>query len=156
MNDADPRVDGSATTRRVALLCYGAAALIVAYWVAWFARRSLVATSTTPTYLAFEQAFPLADGFIVVALVAGARALARGSSRAVLFLLLGAGAGFYLGAMDVLYDLEHGVWAQGANGLVELTINVVTFAAATSFARWVWRARRRLDPVSDDGPSALQ
>lgn len=157
MNDAESHV-ASLRPRRVAWLCEGAAAVIVAYWVAWFAHRSLVAANTTPTYVAFEQAFPLADGLIVVALVAGARALRRGSALAVLFLLLGAGAGLYLGAMDVLYDLEHGVWAQGANGLMELAINVVTVGAATGFARWVWRARRRLDPVRNDeapGSSSL-
>ena len=47
--------------------------------------------------------------------------------RAALFwLLAGGGAGLYLFAMDVLYDLQHGVWGKGGNGVIELVINVVT------------------------------
>lgn len=137
--------------RRLIAICYVLALVIVLYWVAWYARRSLVATESTPVYLNFEQAFPLADGFIVLFLVLAARALRRGRSSAVLFLLLGAGAGLYLGAMDVLFDIEHGIWSHGANGIVELVINVVTFAAAVLLSRWVWTHRRELDPATDLG-----
>jgi hypothetical protein len=61
-------------------------------------------------------------------------------------LLLGAGAGFYLGGMDVLFDLEHGIWTKGANGVVELAINVVTFVAALALSTWSWRHRGALAP----------
>jgi len=142
--------------RRVVVLSYFVSALIVLYWVAWFAHRSLVATSTAATYTNFEQAFPLADGLIVVWVLFGARALKRRSSLAVPFFLLGAGAGFYLGAMDVLFDLEHGVWAKGANGLVELAINVATFTLSSYFARWAWTNRRELDPGGDGVPACGQ
>jgi len=139
--------------RRVVVLSYFVGALVVLYWVAWFAHRSLVATSTGAIYTNFEQAFPLADGLIVVWVLLGARALQRRSSLAVPFLLLGAGAGFYLGAIDVLFDLEHGVWAKGANGLVELAINVATFALSSYFAYWAWTNRRELDPSGGGAPA---
>jgi len=142
--------------RRIVALCYFVSALIVLYWVAWFAHRSLVAASAGPVYTNFEQAFPLADALIVVWLLLGARALRRRSSLAVPCLLLGAGAGFYLGAMDVLFDLEHGIWAKGANGLVELAINVATFALSTYFANWVWTHRRELDPSGGESPARGQ
>jgi hypothetical protein len=114
----------------------------------WFTHRSLVAASSGSLYVGFEQAFPLADGLIVVLVLLGARALARRSPSAVLFLLLAAGAGFYLAAMDVLFDLEHHVWSKGVNGLVELGINIVTVAASSFFSSWVWSHRRELDPAS--------
>lgn len=132
---------------RAILACYVVSLVIIAYWVAWFSHRSLVAASSGAVYTNFEQAFPLADGLIVLFLVLGARALARRSPLAVAYLLLGAGAGFYLGAMDVLFDLEHGVWTKGVNGLVELAINAVTVVAAVAFSRWTWRRRRALDPL---------
>ncbi len=131
--------------RRLIKICYLLALMIVAYWVLWFAHRSLVASENTRVYMNFEQAFPLADGFIVSFLLLSAWALRRGSSLAVLFLLLGAGSGFYLGGMDVLFDLEHGIWLKGSNGIIELCINIATFVAATTLARFTWRARRALD-----------
>ncbi len=145
----------TSSIRRLIKVCYLLAFIIVAYWVLWFAHRSLVATETTKVYVNFEQAFPLADGFIVVLLLLSAWALRRRSSLAVLFLLLGAGSGFYLGGMDVLFDLEHGIWLKGANGIIELCINIATFAAAASLARFTWRARRELDSdAASTAPSA--
>jgi UDP-N-acetylmuramyl pentapeptide phosphotransferase/UDP-N-acetylglucosamine-1-phosphate transferase len=140
------------TPRRLEVTCYVLAAIIVAYWITWFTHRSLVASSNGSVYVNFEQAFPLADGFIVVFLLLAARALHQRSSSAVLFLLLGAGAGFYLGAMDVLYDIEHDIWSRGSNGLTELAINILTFSSASVLARWVWLHRRELDrPRSEAG-----
>ncbi len=141
---------------RAIVACYVVSLVIVAYWIAWFAHRSLVAASSGAVYTNFEQAFPLADGLIVLALVCGAQALARRSPLAVLSLLLGAGAGFYLGAMDLLFDLEHGIWTKGANGVVELAINVVTVIAAVAFSRWTWQRRRVLDPPGGERTRAEQ
>ncbi len=132
--------------RRVARLCVVLAVVIILYWVAWFTHRSLVASETTRVYVNFEQAFPLADGFIVVFLLLSAYALWRRAHWALLTLLMGAGAGFYLGGMDVLFDLEHGIWTKGANGVVELAINVVTFVAALALSTWSWRHRGALAP----------
>jgi hypothetical protein len=140
--------------RRLIWICGAIAVVIVAYWTAWFTHRSLVASASGAVYVDFEQAFPLADGFIVLFLLLGARALRRHSANAVLFLLLGAGAGFYLGGMDVLFDLEHGIWSHGANGLVELVINIVTFAASAYFSSWVWSHRRALDSPSGESGGA--
>ena len=62
--------------------------------------------------------------------------------RAALFwLLAGGGAGLYLFAMDVLYDLQHGIWGKGANGLVELAINLVTLGLSLFVLRWAWVRR---------------
>jgi hypothetical protein len=37
--------------------------------------------------------------------------------------------------MDVLCDLEHGVWGNGVNGLVEVVINVLTLGRSR-FVPW--------------------
>ncbi|HXY27307.1 MAG TPA: hypothetical protein VEH82_03430, partial [Acidimicrobiales bacterium] len=58
--------------RAMAGLLVAVAALIVAYWVAWAFHRSLVASGTGVPYTQFEDAFPLADGFLVVCLLSGA------------------------------------------------------------------------------------
>lgn len=154
MRTSATRPLGRDSSNRVARICLVLAAIIVLYWIAWYAHRSLVASQDTRIYVNFEQAFPLADGFIVACLALAALALQRRSPMAVLLLLVGAGAGFYLCAMDVLFDLEHGIWSKGANGVVELCINVLTLLAATLLARWTWMHRRELDPPSDSGVDA--
>jgi hypothetical protein len=130
------------------------AIIIVLYWVLWYSHRSLVASENSKLYVNFEQAFPLADGFIVVCLVLAALSLQRRAPTALLFLLVGTGAGFYLCAMDVLFDLEHGIWGKGANGVVELCINVLTLLAASVLSRWTWSHRRELDPRGERSDAA--
>ena len=70
-----------------------AALLIVAYWVAWLAHRSLVASETTPGYTQFEDAFPLADGWLALCLVAASYCLVTARRAALFWLLAGGGAG---------------------------------------------------------------
>jgi hypothetical protein len=46
--------------------------------------------------------------------------------------------------MVVLYDLEHRVWGKGANGLVELAINLLTLALSVFVLDWAWVRRHAL------------
>ena len=121
------------------------AIIMVAFWTAWFIHRSVVASSTSYYYVAFENAFPVADGLLTAAVVAGAVSLRRQRATAVLWLLLGAGAGFYLAGMDILFDVEHQIWwTKGAGGWIELSINIITVSASVSLTRWTWRHRGEL------------
>jgi hypothetical protein len=125
-------------------LLLAAAFLIAAYWLAWLLHRSLVASETGAAYMQFEDAFPLADGWLALCMVAGAFCLVTRRGAALLWLLAGGGAGFYLFGMDVLYDLEHGIWGKGANGIIELSINILTFALSFVVLAWAWRSREDL------------
>ena len=87
-----------------------------------------MASETGAAYTQFEDAFPLADGWLALCLVAASYCLWTARRAALFWLLAGGGAGLYLFAMDVLYDLQHGVWGKGANGVMELIINLVTLA----------------------------
>jgi hypothetical protein len=128
----------------VALILIVASLIIIAYWAAWALHRSLVASGTSLPYVTFEDAFPLADFLLVVLMLLGAWALQARRPSALAFLLLGAGGGLYLFCMDVLYDLQHGVWGSGANGVVELGINIVTLALSVFVGGWAWRHRDAL------------
>jgi hypothetical protein len=121
-----------------------AALLVVAYWTAWLVHRSLVASETGAAYTQFEDGFPLADGWLAICLVAASYCLVTVRRAALFWLLAGGGAGVYLFGMDVLYDLQHGVWGKGANGLVELAINVLTIALSAVVLRWTWVRRDAL------------
>ena len=132
------------TRRRVINVLAALIVLDVVYWVAWYADRSLVASNTRPAYYEFENAFPLADAWLALCCLGAIVGLRRRSATALLWLLMAAGAGFYLFGMDVLYDLEHGIWWSSGGGVVELAINILTAAVAGVLLRWTWLNRAEL------------
>ena len=152
MPELVPSVDDRARRRMVVLLLV-VAVVVVAYWALWFGHRSLVASESRPAYVEFENAFPLADAWLVVALVGSAHALWRRRPAALGWLLAGGGAGLYLFCMDVLYDLEHGIWGKGGNGITELCINVATVTLSLGILRWAWRRRDALAQATAAAPS---
>lgn len=129
---------------RVIRLLHLAAAFLAVYWIAWFADRSIVASDHTATYVAFEQSFPLADAWLAGAALLAAAALRRRHASALLWLAAGGGAALYLGGLDLLYDLEHGIYARGGAGSIELAINLVTIFWGIAVMRFSWRFRHQL------------
>jgi FtsH-binding integral membrane protein len=129
--------------RMVGALLTGAA-LLVCYWAAWLLDRSLLASDTRPAYYEFEAAFFLADVWLAVCLVAGARALHARRAAALLWLLAAAGAGGFLLAVDVLYNLQHGIWFASQRGLAELLRNLLTGAGTVGLFAWAWPRRAEL------------
>ena len=130
--------------RRVAYALLTGAALLVLYWAAWLLDRTLLAADTRPAYYEFEGAFFLADVWLAGCLVAGARALTARRSSALLWLLAAAGAGGFLLAVDVLYNLQHGVWFASQRGLAELVRNLATAAGTVGLFTWAWPRRAEL------------
>jgi hypothetical protein len=131
--------------RRVIVVLVAGVVLMLAYWIAWYADRSLVASNTRSAYYEFENAFPLADGWLTVALIGAAWGLSRRSPLALFWLLAGGGAGLYLFGMDALYDVENSIWwSSGAGGVIELVINVVTLVVSVWLLRWAWQRRDAL------------
>jgi hypothetical protein len=129
--------------RTIGALLTGAA-LLACYWAAWLLDRSLLASDTRPAYYEFEAAFFLADVWLAACLVAGARALAARRAAALLWLLAAAGAGGFLFGVDLLYNLQHGVWFASGRGLAELLRNLVTGAGTAGLFAWTWPRRAEL------------
>jgi hypothetical protein len=121
--------------------------LICAYWFIWFGiDRNLLASSHSDSYYIFENAFPLADGWLVLTLIVGVIGLWRRRAFGLLATLLAGGAGVYLGCMDVLFDLENHIYAitsaaDASGPIIEIVINVLTFALSIVIVAWVWRHR---------------
>jgi hypothetical protein len=136
-------LDERGRRRVIAAMTLGIA-IMAAYWTLWFTARSVVASDTTQAYYDFENAFPLADAWLTLCLVGAIATLRRRSSLSLFWFLAGGGAGIYLFCMDVLYDLEHGIWWKNGGGVVELAINLITLAFSTWLLRWAWTNRRAL------------
>jgi hypothetical protein len=121
--------------------------LICAYWLIWFGiDRNLLASSHASSYYTYENAFPLADGWLVLTLIVGVIGLWRRRAYGLLATLLGGGAGVFLGCMDVLFDFENHIYAisPGADAsgpIIEIVINLLTFALSIIIVAWVWRHR---------------
>jgi hypothetical protein len=120
------------------------AALVVAYWVLWAIDRGMIASSHTAQYIAFEQAFPLADAWLLTALLMTGIQLWRRAPSALAWVFVVGGAGMYLCAMDVLYDLQHGIYAKGGAGVIELAINIVTAVSSLGIMAFGWHFRHTL------------
>jgi hypothetical protein len=119
----------------------------IAYWVVWFGiDRELLAAAHTESYYAFEQSFPLADSWLVACGVAAIIALVRRRASAFLWIIAAGSTSIYLGLLDVLFDLENGIYRSTDSGgvCVEVAINVLTLGFGTVIVIWAWRSRREL------------
>jgi hypothetical protein len=121
-----------------------AAGLLVAYWVLWWSDRGLVASRTTSAYFRFEDDFALADGWLLATVVAGGVQLWRRRASALLWLIAAGGAGLYLLGMDLLYDVEHRIYASNAGGVIELLVDILVAGASVGVLWWSWRYRQLL------------
>lgn len=134
------------------------AALLVAYWLLWFTDRGAVAASRSSQYVAFEGSFPLADAWLLAALVLAGIHLHRRQPSALLWVLVVGGAGLYLCAMDVLYDLQHAIYSRGQGGAIELAINLITAASSVGIMIFGWQFRHALlgEPAGQPSTAAPQ
>src|SRR5574340_220549 len=86
------------------------AVVVVAYWALWFGHRSVVASESRPAYIEFENAFPLADAWLVVALLGSAHALWR-RRPAALGWLLGKHFKCYEGIKRIVITCDGKLWS---------------------------------------------
>ena len=124
-----------------------AALLILAYWVIWFlVDRDLLASLHTDLLLSLRERFPIGRRLAGAAAHPGDGGSAAAPSVGAACGLLGGGAGIYLGCMDVLFDLENGVYHVSAGGdasgaIIEIVINILTFTLGIIVTTYIWRHR---------------
>lgn len=121
---------------------------VLLYWLTWFAAPDLIQSRppSAPdyaTYVNFEQAFPLADGWLALSALVGVIGLWKMRDWGFLFMLLAGGAAIFLGCMDLLYDLEHGMFAPlTPEAGIELAIVIATLALGPLVIVLAWRHSR--------------
>jgi hypothetical protein len=125
--------------RTIVVMLVGALALDVAYWSIWFISRDTLASEHREAYYEFENAFPLADLWLGVACLFALVSLVQSRPSAYFWLACAGAAGLYLFGMDLLYDVEHGIFARGAGGVIEACIVAVTLAFSLTALRYAWR-----------------
>ena len=117
----------------------------ILFWIDWFFGGH-VATAGEACYVAFENAFPLADGVMVLFMLLAALGLWRVAPAGYLFGLLGAGGLLCLGGLDTSFNLQHGKYAAIADPAMafEAYINVHSFLMGALTIVLVHRHRARL------------
>lgn len=128
------------------VLVFGVLATL-AYWLVWFGiDRELLASAHTDSYYVFENSFPIADAWMVACGIAAGVALVRRRASALLWIIAAGATSIYLGLLDVLFDLENGIYRSPDTGgvIVEIAINVLTLTFGTVIVIWAWRMRREL------------
>jgi hypothetical protein len=121
-----------------------AAAGTTAYWIVFFTSGA-VQVQGDAACLAFERAFPLADGWMAACAALAAAGLWRGRPWGLLFGLLAASSLVFLGCMDVLWNLNAGSYTIGSGAMAaEIVINVYCLAGGLLLILYLWRHRRSL------------
>jgi hypothetical protein len=142
---SDSRVPAPLPHARITIaVLWLAAAGIAAYWISFFSGGEVHASSD-PCYLAFERNFPLPDGFVGLCAVLCAEGLRRRAAWALLYGLLAAGGFFFLGFIDVAYNLWNDMYRSiDAPMAAEIAINAFSLGFAAWLSAFLWRERRAL------------
>ena len=113
--------------RTVELMLVVAIVLDIAYWSIWFTQRDWIASEHRARLLRVRERLPARRPVARRRLRAGTRRPAPAvGRRALLWLLCAGSAGLYLFGMDLLYDLEHGIFTEGGGGAFEAVIVALT------------------------------
>ena len=127
-----------------ALLVLGAA-VTVAYWVNYFAVGDVRVLSDT-WYTTFEDAFPVADGWMALCMAIAGVGLWRGTHNGALWGLMAGSALLYLAGMDITFNVEHGLYAllpKSGPMLTEAWINASSLGLGIATVLVSWRAATR-------------
>lgn len=93
----------------LAVLLLITAIVTVAYWIDFFVHGS-VNVVDADWYIKFERAFPVADAFMATCCTLAAIGLLCNASYGVGFALVAAGALLFLGLMDVMFNVDNGLY----------------------------------------------
>lgn len=111
----------------------------VAYWVTYFTSGA-TQVRTDAVYIAFENAFPLADGWMVICFFLSAFYLWRGDRRAVLWGICAGSAMIFLGCMDLLFNIQQdhfsGVISAEMWAEIVIVVFCLTFGPFTIWRLW--------------------
>ena len=126
--------------RLLATLLILGAIVTVAYWANYFIAGD-VRVLPDYWYGAFEDSFPVADGWMALCMFAAGIGLWRDSHNGALFGLMAGSALIYLASMDITFNVEHGLYAlmtQSSAMLTEASINAtsVMLGVATLLVSW--------------------
>jgi hypothetical protein len=104
--------------RALAVALFIVAAITAAYWVIWYlvpgGEAMLSVLPDDPAHKRFEDAFLVADAWMAFGAVIAALRLLSGAPGASAWLYMAGSAAIYLAGMDILYDVQNGIYGLAA------------------------------------------
>ncbi|HEY4939933.1 MAG TPA: hypothetical protein VII56_00775 [Rhizomicrobium sp.] len=122
------------------LLILGAV-VTVAYWTNYLIAGD-VRVLPDYWYGAFEDAFPVADLWMALCMFVAGIGLWRGARSGALFGLMAGSALIYLAAMDITFNVEHGLYAllpRSGAMIAETVINASSLGLGVATLLMSWR-----------------
>ena len=130
----------SAGDTALAMVLLSVTAITVAYWIVWYlvpgGEQMLSVLPGDAAHNRFENAFLAADLWMAFAAAMAALRLLTNANKASAWLYMAGSAGLYLAGMDVLYDVQNGIYALVSNPaqqgavVTEMVINAGTLLFA--------------------------
>jgi hypothetical protein len=144
-----PAVSSPRGRKTLAWIFIVVTAVTVMYWTTWFVipggRDALAVLPNDHTYITFENTFPVADGWMALCALLASIQFFRGKASAIPWTFMGSSAGMYLGAMDISYDIQNGIYTllqQNFGSVVtEMIINIATVTISVGSMIWAWKNR---------------
>jgi hypothetical protein len=126
----------SAGDTALAVFLLSVTAITVAYWIVWYlvpgGEQMLSVLPGDAAHKRFEDAFLAADLWMAFAAAVAALRLLTDATRASAWLYMAGSAGLYLAGMDILYDVQNGIYGLASNPaqkdavVTEMVINAGT------------------------------
>jgi hypothetical protein len=127
--------------RILSVLLMLGALVTAAYWLNYFLVGD-VRVLPDFWYSAFEDSFPVADAWMALCMFVAGIGLWRESRAGALFGLMAGSALIYLAAMDITFNVEHGLYAllpKSGPMLTEASINLLSLSLGTVTLLFSWR-----------------
>jgi hypothetical protein len=120
------------------------AAGIVCFWIAFFSFDlvSMNDPQLETVYSAFESAFPVPDGWLVITLIIAAIGLFRKRSYGFLFSVIAGASLIFLGLLDISFNIQNGIYLLGfQEAIINLFLNILCPAAGFFLILFAWTKR---------------
>ncbi len=111
----------------------------IVFWILFFFVPGSVQSSDEKCYMVFQKSFVAADLWMSIAFFLSAYFLYRSESIGVLWGIVAGGTFVFLGLMDVLYNIENGMYKHINSGMFfEILINLTSLIFGSFTINYVW------------------
>jgi len=113
--------------------------LTIVFWVLFLFVPNSVQSSTEKCYMVFQHSFVAADMWMCVAFFLSAYFLYNRNVAGVLWGIVAGGTFVFLGLMDILYNIENGMYKHiNAGMFFEILINLTSIVFGGFTINYVW------------------